>query len=310
MRVLFVFLDGVGLGEDDPAVNPLVEGLPSLRRALQGRALTRANAPFHGEHASLLALDATLGVPGLPQSATGQAALLTGKNIPREVGEHYGPKPNPQVAAHLQDGGIFGTLKRAGRRVTFLNAYPAEYFAAIARKRRLYSAIPLAATQAGLPLLTEDDLLAGRALSADFTGEGWRTQLNRPHVPLLPPEQAGRKLAQLAAEYDFAFFEYWLSDYVGHSGDWDAARARLATLDEVFTGLWRNWNGDHGLILVTSDHGNLEDLRSRRHTVNPVPALVFGNPRLRAEFCRDLSAISAVAPAIVRFLAHPNERID
>lgn len=303
MRVLFVFLDGVGLGEDDPTINPLVTGLPGVRSLLEGHTLTRMNAPFHGERASLLALDATLGVNGLPQSATGQAALLTGRNIPREVGEHYGPKPNPQVAAHLQDGGIFGMLKRAGKRISFLNAYPAEYFAAIARKRRLYSAIPLAAVQAGVPLLTEADLLAGRALPADFTGEGWHMHLNRPHVPLLSPEQAGRKLAQLAAEYDFAFFEYWLSDYVGHSGDWDAARSRLATLDAVFTGLWEDWNGDQGLILVTSDHGNLEDLRTRHHTTNPVPALVFGSPRLRAEFCHALKDLTDVAPAIVRAVA-------
>ena len=44
---------------------------------------------------SLLALDAGLGVEGLPQSATGQAVLLTGVNIPAELGYHYGPKPNP-----------------------------------------------------------------------------------------------------------------------------------------------------------------------------------------------------------------------
>ncbi|GAB4496097.1 MAG: metalloenzyme [Anaerolineales bacterium] len=305
MRILFLFLDGVGLGEDDPAINPLVEGLPSVRALLEGRALTQANAPFHGARASLLALDATLGVPGLPQSATGQAALLTGRNIPREIGEHYGPKPNPQVAAHLQDGGIFGTLKRAGRRIALLNAYPAAYFEAIARKRRIYSAIPLAVTQAGLPLFTEDDLLAGNALSADFTGEGWRTQLNRPHIRLLPPEQAGRSLARLATDYDFAFFEYWLSDYAGHAADAEAARALLVTLNAVFTGLLEEWDGGSGLLLLTSDHGNLEDMRTRRHTANPVPALVIGDPALRAEFCRDLGAISDVAPAIVRFFSTP-----
>jgi hypothetical protein len=56
----------------------------------------------------------------------------------------------------------------------------------------------------------------GRALSADFTGEGWRTMLGFPDSTAMDPHQAGRKLAALAKEYDFSLFEYWASDYAGH----------------------------------------------------------------------------------------------
>ena len=40
MRVLFLFLDGVGLGPDDPNTNPLAQAaMPNLSRLLNGRRL-------------------------------------------------------------------------------------------------------------------------------------------------------------------------------------------------------------------------------------------------------------------------------
>src|SRR6266508_5776824 len=104
MLVLFIFLDGIGLGENNPETNPFARAkMPNLNRLLDGRSLLKDSAPFHGEHASLLAIDPAVGISGLPQSATGQAILLTGKNIPAELGYHYGPKPNQAVAAYLND---------------------------------------------------------------------------------------------------------------------------------------------------------------------------------------------------------------
>ena len=83
MRVLFLFLDGIGLGENDPAVNPFAQAkMPNLNALLGGRTLLKEDAPFVGKKATLLAIDPAVGVAGLPQSATGQAMLLTGVNIP------------------------------------------------------------------------------------------------------------------------------------------------------------------------------------------------------------------------------------
>src|SRR6185369_1121173 len=111
MRVLFMFLDGVGLGADDPLINPLARAaMPNLCRLLGGRKMLAASAPYAGARATLRGIDPNLGVSGLPQSATGQAVLLTGVNVPAALGYHYGPKPNPETAAFLQDGGIFGEL--------------------------------------------------------------------------------------------------------------------------------------------------------------------------------------------------------
>jgi 2,3-bisphosphoglycerate-independent phosphoglycerate mutase len=306
MNFLFIFLDGVGLGPDDPNTNPFARAqMPALQRLLGGKKLFASVAPRESERATLLALDAGLGIDGVPQSATGQATLLTGINVPAEVGYHYGPKPNPSVAEFLRNGNLFNTLKKAGHQAALLNAYPPGYFKAIESGRRLYSAIPLAVNSAGIPLKNTQDLANGQALSADFTSQGWRENLGFKDAPLLTPQEAGNRLASLAQEIDFAFFEYWLSDYAGHHQDMDQAIHLLETFDGVLEGLSENWDDAQGLVLVTSDHGNMEDMSTRRHTQNDVPALLIGAPELRRRFTRNLHSLADIAPAIVDLILNP-----
>ena len=298
MRVLFIFLDGIGLGENNQEINPFANALmPNLNALLEGRSFFKESAPFFGERATLLAIDPAVGVEGLPQSATGQAMLLTGINIPAEIGYHYGPKPNPEVAAYLKNGTLFSRFSMAGKESTLLNAYPPRYFDGIDSGKRLYSSIPLAVTNAGLPLFKEDALYAGNAVSADFTGEGWHTMLGYPDAPVLNARQAGQKLAELSRQYFFSLFEYWASDYAGHKQDMETAVGLMETFDGVLGGLIDAWDDDR-LILVTSDHGNMEDLSTRRHTDAHVPALVIGNKDAREEFTKGMSDLTHIAPAI------------
>ena len=303
MNLLFLFLDGIGLGTDDPSSNPFARAnMPNLGSLLGGQCLLAESAPYTGERASLLALDTCMGVDGVPQSATGQAALLTGFNIPGLLGYHYGPKPNPEVAAYLRNGNLFNQLQQAGLKVGTLNAYPPGYFEAIDSGRRMYSAIPLALVSAGIPLKTAADLYAGRALSADFTAQGWRTHLGIIEAPVLDPRQAGQRLAELAGKYNLSFFEYWLSDYAGHGQNMAHACALLETFDAVLGGLLEAWQYEDGLVLITSDHGNLEDLSTRRHTRNHVPALLVGESQLRSAFAQELKDLTGITPAILRML--------
>ena len=310
MKIFFLFLDGIGLGSSDPEVNPFARvEMPNLAGLLGGRKLLLESLSTSGndgrleaERATLVALDAGLGVGGLPQSATGQAVLLTGVNVPAEIGYHYGPKPNQEVAAYLRNGNIFSMLSAHGLKSGLINAYPQGYFDAIHSGRRLYSAIPLAVTSAGIPLMTHMDLKNGEAISADFTAKGWHERLNLTDTPLLTAVDAGNRMAHLASMYDLAFFEYWLSDYAGHSQDMQAAEGLLITFDQVLGGLLHAWEDRDGLILITSDHGNMEDLSTRRHTANPVPALLIGTPELRHEFVMGLSDLTGIAPAIIRML--------
>lgn len=299
MRILFIFLDGVGLGADNPETNPFARvEMPVLQSLLGGQKLIAASAPFTGDRATLLPLDASLGIDGLPQSATGQTVLLTGINIPAEIGEHYGPKPNPAVAKYLLNDNLFSQLTKAGKSAALLNGYPPRYFDGVNSGKRLYSAIPLAVTSAGLLLFTKDDLYAGRALSADFTGAGWHEMPGFSDAPIYEPFAAGEKLRELASQYDFSLFEYWASDYAGHKQDMGWAVRQLEVFDGVLGGLIENWNDDEGLILITSDHGNMEDLSTRRHTDAKVPGLLIGSSEARAAFSSGLPSRTGVPPLL------------
>jgi len=306
MHFLFLFLDGVGLGADDQQTNPFAcADMPNLEEILQGqRLLSVTPTPWETERASFLSLDACLGVAGLPQSATGQAALLTGLNVPQQIGYHYGPKPNSEVAEILKETNIFKTLQQEGYQSALLNAYPPRYFQSIQSGRRLYSAIPLAVAQAGIPLKTMDDFYAGRALSADFTGQGWRTQLGFAEAPLLTHQQAGFRLAELAQQVHFSFYEYWPSDYAGHQQNLQAGTILLETFDQVLGGLFEAWDDEQGLIMITSDHGNLEDISTRKHTANRVPCLLIGALQYRQRFYAGLHDLVGIAPRIVNFLTN------
>jgi predicted AlkP superfamily pyrophosphatase or phosphodiesterase len=204
----------------------------------------------------------------------------------------------------LNNGTLFSRFKQAGKKSALLNAYPPRYFHGIDSGKRLYSSIPLSVTNAGLPLFTHDDLFAGGALSADFTGEGWRTMLGYPNSPVLNPPQAGRRLAALAKEYDFALFEYWASDYAGHKQQMETAIELMETFDGVLEGLVEELKDEGGrmkdelLVLITSDHGNMEDLSTRRHTDAHVPALVIGEKNAREEFTHEMTDLTHIAPAI------------
>lgn len=281
-RVFFLFLDGVGLGEDDPAVNPLAAAnLPTLRGLLDQAAPTAAAGRLSTDLAELVPTDAHLGVPGRPQSATGQASILTGINAPQRLGEHYGPRPDDRVRAILDEGNLFRRLVAAGLRPFYCNAYPPGYFEAVNRGKRLLSAVPYAAVGAGQTLLDHQDLRQGRALSSDFTGAGWREHLGYADVPAYSPQAAGRQLWQIGQEQHFVFLEHWQTDTHGHHRQLMEAIRDLEVFDGFLAGLLEAADLAETLVIVGSDHGNVEDCSHGKHTHNPALTLLLGAERRR-----------------------------
>ena len=311
LPVFFLFLDGVGLGCADPGINPLAAAdLPHLAGLLEGRRLILGSAPLDGALASLRAVDATLGVEGLPESATGQAALLTGENVPQLIGTHFGPKPDSRIRAIMERHNLLRRLAEGGYRSRLLNAYPSSYFDAVRSGRRLYSAIPLAFDLAGIPLATEQDLIRGDALSADFTGRGWRTRLKYTDTPVLTPHQAGKRIVELALQNDFTVFDHWPTDYAGHFGEMRGAVRLLEMLDNVVGGIVAAMKGTELTVIITSDHGNLEDLTARGHTRNPVPALILGPPAQRKIVAGRMTDLTGFASAVLELFNLPAPRKD
>ena len=91
----------------------------------------------------------------------------------------------------------------------------------------------------------------------------------------------------------------------GHRGPIDQAVAHLELIDEVLGGLFEKWDDNNDLLIITSDHGNIEEKDHRQHSRNPVPTILVGkNHSLLAEMIEDLTDIARV---VRQFLGLPNK---
>ncbi len=294
MPVLFVFVDGVGAGRADPEVNPLARGEFLLSRFEDG-----SGAPLPAGGRWALA-DARLGVAGRPQSATGQATILTGENAPALLGKHLLGFPNPALRRLLEQRSLYRRLAAAGRRATFANAYPVAYLRALGfeapgepeftlRRRARASATTVAYAAGGGAFRTFADARAGRGLTHDLTAR--RAEELGLRLPRRTPEEAAEVLWAVAAGHDLAAFEFFETDEAGHARSMERGLDALARLDAFLRALVARL-GPEDALLVTSDHGNLEDLSTRNHTLAPVPVLGFGRAAPRVAGVRDLTGVA------------------
>ena len=298
MRLLFIFIDGVGLGTNEPG-NPFADmETPGLAAILDGRSLTDDSAGYSGPRASLMGLDATLGIPGLPQSATGQASIFTGINAAALLGGHLNGFPEQKLRILLAEKGLFRQLKSKGFRVLFANAYRPHFFEHLQRglPGNRYSCSTLITYYGGLPFHSLNDLKAGRALYMDITND--ILQRMGFDVPLITPEDGAVRLAGISRGYDFCLFEYFLSDLAGHMADQAEAGRVIGILDRFLAALSEEVDPENTMLVVTSDHGNLEDLSRRDHTRNRVPALLIGDAGLRRFLKPGLNDLTDILPAV------------
>ncbi|MBC8263207.1 MAG: hypothetical protein H8E47_03680 [Anaerolineales bacterium] len=293
--VIFVFLDGLGLGPADET-NPLwLAPMPNLRRLLggplvAGQDVDRPGLLFKG-------IDALLGVPGLPQSATGQTALFTGVNAAQLVGQHLGAYPTGPLIEVINEHNILKRAAELGYRATFANAYTPQYFQLVKERKRRHSATTLSVLAAGLPFRTLEDLKRGEAVYWDITHFYLAGHLNMA-IPTIAPEKAGHNLAGLSRSHDLVLYESFLPDAVGHRKNLETALEVLDMLDRFFAGLLKEV-GPTATVVMSSDHGNLEEIGTRLHSTNPAPLLVVGPG---AESFRQIQAITDVADEIIRVL--------
>jgi len=303
MPAIFLFIDGIGLapeGENNPFFTTKT---PFLSSILDGRALTREAADKEYKKASLLALDATLGVKGLPQSATGQTSLFTGVNAARILGRHLNGFPNQRLRDVLAEKGMFLQLRGSSLKGTFANAYRPDFFKDLKDGiKRNFSCTTLVTYYAGLPFRDLDDLRDGRALYMDITNAFLRSR--GFDVPLVTPEEAGKVLVEISRGYDLTLFEHFMTDIAGHNRDNKKVAETIKILDAFLGSVAENMELERELLLVSSDHGNLEDLQTKVHTTNPVPALVMGKYRHELfALLRQKGDITGVFPALLEVLS-------
>jgi len=297
-HVLLLFVDGLGLGVDDPAINPIVAARTPCLDGLLGRKLVATAGRLNGERALLVPTDATLAMAGLPQSATGQTTLLTGLNAAQAAGRHVTAYPTKALKEMLGVHNLFQRVKDLGGTVALANAYTAEYFAAVEAGRLRHAAITYSALAAEVPLRDLEDLRAGCAVFHDLTNA--RLQAWGHDVPIRTASEAGGILARVAMEHHLTVFEFFLTDLAAHGRIPVQAATVVEMLDALLCGVLEEADLERLLVVVTSDHGNLEDRRVTTHTRNPVPTLLIG--RGREIVGAQIRSLQDIAPAIVSWL--------
>jgi len=290
VSVLLFFIDGLGIGTRGP-FNPLdgLEGAEPLA-IFQGEVSTTPNDGI------MVPTDASLGVEGRPQSASGQTTILTGVNVPARLGYHKQGFPNSAMLEILREQSIFLQLTRAGvSPITFANTYTQRFFD---ERPRWVSATTAAVEAAGIQFRTVTDLKAGRAVYQDFTN-AMLIERNEDVTPRTA-EEAAMVLASIVAENRFTLYEYFITDKVGHSQDMVQAKGVLLGLAKLIRKLLKLIDLSHTSVILTSDHGNIEDLSTRNHTLNKVPTIVWGaNKEVIAS---QIKTLADITPAIVQTL--------
>lgn len=293
-----LFVDGVGLAPAS-ADNPFAAMRTPALEALLGASLTSERERIE-EDLVLLPLDATLGVEGLPQSATGQASLFTGRNGAARLGRHQTGLPGPRMRELVEEHGMLLRARRAGLDATFANAYSRGYLRDLRAGRRRPSVTTCAALAAGVELPLLDDLRRGHAVSWDYCRDHFAVGTDNG-IESIPAPVAGSHLARIAARHDLTVHESFLTDLAGHLKRGVSPSEAVARLDGVIAGIEAHRPEDVTWIL-TSDHGNLEDTSVGSHTRNPVPLLAVGPA---AHGFLGAESILDVAPMVLRLLGVP-----
>jgi 2,3-bisphosphoglycerate-independent phosphoglycerate mutase len=287
--VLLFFIDGLGIGKRGPD-NPLDDLDASPLAVFQDEQ------PESFRNGIVVPTDACLGIEGRPQSASGQTTILTGVNAPAAVGYHKQGFPNKSLLEIIGQHSIFKQLRHAGvEPITFANAYTSRFFA---ERPRWISATTAAVEAARMKFRTVEDLRNDDAVFMDFTN---RILIERgEEVSLRSEAQAATVLARIAMTNRFTLYEYFITDKVGHAQDMELAKAVLKSLSLFIRELLARVDLELTTVILTSDHGNIEDLSSRNHTLHAVPTIVWGAQRER--IAARIQTLADITPAIVALL--------
>lgn len=273
MAIYFIFVDGLGLGEGEPS-NPLNLDRWSFFKEIKNQErLLRSTPAVITSTLVFKPIDATLGIEGLPQSGTGQVSLFTGVNAATEIGKHYGPYPHSQTKPILKEHSLLKKLSMLGLKFYFMNAYPPIFFNISAQRDR-WSTTTLMCRYMDHPLNTVEEVIKQDAITAEITQEVWKERLGLD-IPSISTVEAAKRMVKKAQVNDLVLFEYYLTDKAGHEQNLAMSIEVLHRLDSFLMEIMKNMS-DRDLLLLTSDHGNIEDLSVKTHTRNPVPLIVLG----------------------------------
>lgn len=285
MRILFIFIDGFGIGEEDKTKNPILAARTPALDKLFAEGL-------------VLPTDPMLGVPGLPQSATGQTTIFTGINASEAAGRHVNAQPTKPLRDIIEQDNLFKMLQRKGLKVANVNVYRQEYLDRMhdpRDKRYKPSVTSVMSMSAGLQFRRVEEFNSGRGIYHDITGKiivesGYDSTV-------ITPDEAAERYIAISREYDFTLFEHFVTDLVGHKTDMQLAIDTIEILDDFIGALLKRMNCEEELLFITSDHGNIEDITIKTHTKNLVPTILYGKIPEKVQL--DIHSLMDITPAVL-----------
>jgi 2,3-bisphosphoglycerate-independent phosphoglycerate mutase len=308
MKLIFVFLDGVGLAPRSP-LNPFFHTPTRQISDAIGAGFFYEDACLCSSRVLFQPIDAGMSVEGHGQSGTGQFSIYTGLNGAKIFGRHHGPHLPSTLRTLLAQNNIYSRLDLLGLTYSYANAYPERFIQTcldLREKGKIRSSVLFeGAVLQGLPILGADHVKRGEAISGDIINWWWG---QNPHdgdlaVPVISSEEAAGNLLALSRRFDAVFFEFFLADLSGHEKIKTAPAQIIQRLDEFIGCLILSLPSDT-LFVLTSDHGNFEDMSHTKHTLNPVPLLVVGKNAARFA---PVTAIDQILPVLLAVMAQGRE---
>ncbi len=245
----------------------------------------------------LIPTDVCLGIEGRPQSASGQTTIYTGINAPKVLGKHKQGFPNEMLRDLIKENSIFLQLKQKEIEPNiFANTYTPQFFEQTPRWK---SATTCAVEAAEMRFCKLPDLLGRKAIFHDFTN---RFLIEKGFdISEFSPTEAAEILANLSKKYRFTLYEHFITDKIGHKQDFDWAKRHLPELALFIRETLRKINPDKTTFILTSDHGNIENLSVRTHTLNKIPTIVWG--RKKHEIAKQIKDLTDITPTIMQLLS-------
>ncbi|NLK01031.1 MAG: 2,3-bisphosphoglycerate-independent phosphoglycerate mutase [Clostridia bacterium] len=113
--------------------------------------------------------------------------------------------------------------------------------------------------------------------------------------------------------HDVIIVNYANPDMVGHTGIMEAAKISVETVDKCLGLIMDEVKCRGGILLLTSDHGNVESIVDEKgaphtaHTLNPVPFVLFGDDLINKDL-RDGGSLKDIAVTLLSLMDIPVPR--
>lgn len=124
-------------------------------------------------------------------------------------------------------------------------------------------------------------------------------------APAMSSEAITKAVIDNLNDYDFIVVNYACPDMVGHSGSLRSTIEACEAVDKNLAKIWQVLDHEKGLLIVTADHGNAEQMVNPKtgepdteHTANPVPFILLSDTFCHCRLRQD-GKLADIAPTIL-----------